>query len=71
MPIVRVWADGRITIPADIRRRHGVVPGTAFTVIETADGVLLRKLAAELSEGTQPATRSGREGRGHRQGPCT
>ena len=42
MPIVTASTKGQIVIPAELRRRHGIEPGTRIRVEETEDGILLR-----------------------------
>lgn len=32
---------GRVVLPADLRERSGLVPGTAMTLLETPDGLVL------------------------------
>jgi AbrB family looped-hinge helix DNA binding protein len=39
---VKVMANGRMSLPADIRRRHGLAGGGHVVVEETADGIVLR-----------------------------
>ena len=38
---VTVRSMGRITLPADLRRRHDIVPGDTVTVIQDAQGLRL------------------------------
>jgi AbrB family looped-hinge helix DNA binding protein len=45
---VTIAANGRMSLPADIRRRLGLVGGGALLVEETEDGVFLRTLAQSV-----------------------
>ena len=40
----RVMADGRVSLPADLRRRHGLAHGGDLIIEETADAIVLRTL---------------------------
>jgi AbrB family looped-hinge helix DNA binding protein len=39
----RLSAKGQVVIPKDVRDRLGLIEGTVFDVVETGDGLLLRK----------------------------
>ncbi len=39
---VNVMPNGRMSLPADLRRRHGLAGGGQVIVEETADGIVLR-----------------------------
>jgi len=40
----KVWRDGRVTIPAEIRRELGIEPGSRVELIPTEDGLIIRPL---------------------------
>lgn len=40
----RVLANGRLSLPADLRRRHGLSQGGEVIVEETGDAIVLRTL---------------------------
>jgi len=42
-PQSKVTADGRVTIPAGIRRKLGVGPGSILEWVEDGDAVVVRK----------------------------
>jgi AbrB family looped-hinge helix DNA binding protein len=46
---VAITPNGRMSLPADIRRRLGLAGGGALTVEETADGVILRTVAQSVA----------------------
>lgn len=59
MTKLKVGGGGEISLPEDVRRRHGFAPSTPVRVIETRTGVLLivlddapisSELARELAE---------------------
>jgi AbrB family looped-hinge helix DNA binding protein len=39
---VNVMPNGRMSLPADLRRRHGLAAGGQVIVEETKDGIVLR-----------------------------
>jgi AbrB family looped-hinge helix DNA binding protein len=39
---MRIWADGRVTIPARLRRETGLLPGVEVTVELDGDSVVVR-----------------------------
>jgi len=42
---MRVWRDGRITIPKKLREKYGLLPGKIITLVGTPEGLLvLRKI---------------------------
>ena len=46
---VNIAANGRMILPADIRKRLGLADGGALLVEETADGLLLRTVAQSVA----------------------
>jgi AbrB family looped-hinge helix DNA binding protein len=46
---VTVTANGRMSLPADIRRRLGLSGGGALLVEETTDGIVLRTVAQSIA----------------------
>jgi AbrB family looped-hinge helix DNA binding protein len=46
---VTITANGRMSLPADIRKRLGLSAGGALLVEETADGVILRTPAQSIA----------------------
>ncbi len=46
---VSITASGRMSLPADIRKRLGIAGGGALLVEETADGVILRTVAQSIA----------------------
>ena len=46
---VAVTATGRMSLPADIRKRLGLVGGGSVIVEETADGVMLRTVSQAVA----------------------
>ena len=46
---VAVTATGRMSLPADIRKRLGLVGGGSVIVEETPDGVLLRTVSQAVA----------------------
>ena len=46
---VSITASGRMSLPADIRRRLGLSGGGALLVEETPDGVILRTVAQSVA----------------------
>lgn len=55
--ILRVNSKGYITIPADLRRRLGIQPGTRFVVTEDGTSIALKPVDA-------PSLRGSLKGRG-------
>lgn len=49
-PISRVTAQGQISVPAEIRRKLGIGPGTVLEWQEEGDQVIVRKAARYSSE---------------------
>jgi AbrB family looped-hinge helix DNA binding protein len=46
---VIITPNGRMSLPADIRKRLGLSGGGALLVEETADGVILRTVAQSIA----------------------
>ena len=46
---VTITPNGRMSLPADIRKRLGLAGGGALVVEETADGVILRTVAQSVA----------------------
>ncbi|MDE2563016.1 MAG: AbrB/MazE/SpoVT family DNA-binding domain-containing protein [Sphingomonadales bacterium] len=46
---VAITPNGRMSLPADIRKRLGVAGGGALLVEETEDGVILRTVAQSIA----------------------
>lgn len=49
-PVSRVTAQGQISVPAEIRRKLGIGPGTVLEWQEEGDKVVVRKAARYSSE---------------------
>jgi AbrB family looped-hinge helix DNA binding protein len=45
---IPVAANGRISLPADVRKRLGVARGGALLLEETGDGVVLRTVSQSI-----------------------
>lgn len=59
---VNITANGRMSLPADIRKRLGLEAGGTILVEETDDGVVLRTVAQVVAR-AQALTRQFTEGR--------
>lgn len=46
---VTITPNGRMSLPADIRKRLGLSGGGALLIEETADGVILRTVAQSIA----------------------
>lgn len=46
---VTITPNGRMSLPADIRKRLGLASGGALLVEETEDGVILRTVAQSIA----------------------
>jgi len=46
---ITIAANGRLSLPADIRKRLGLSGGGALVVEETPDGLILRTLAQSIA----------------------
>ena len=46
---VSITPNGRMSLPAEIRKRLGVAGGGALLIEETADGVILRTVAQSIA----------------------
>jgi len=42
---MRITWGGRVTIPAELRERFGMLPGMEVEIIATSEGLLIRKKA--------------------------
>ena len=67
MPPVRVSTKGQIVLPAEMRRRYGMEPGTVVEVVDAGDHVVvvphltepvaeLRGILGRKTEGEKPLT---------------
>ncbi len=56
---VIITANGRMSLPADIRKRLGVAGGGALVVEETPHGVVLRTVAQAIAHAQAIARRHG------------
>lgn len=54
---VNITANGRMSLPADIRKRLGLTAGGAVYLDETADGVVLRTAAQAVARAQELAKR--------------
>lgn len=52
----KVSGKGQVVIPKDVRNRLGMVEGTVLDVIESADGVFLRRPAKRKKMSVEEAT---------------
>lgn len=59
---VNITANGRMSLPADIRKRLGLEGGGSLVVEETPDGVVLRTVAQIVAR-AQALTREFTDGR--------
>ena len=48
---MRITSKGQVTIPQDIRERHGFLPGTEIRFVEDGEGVRLLKQGGERRRG--------------------
>jgi AbrB family looped-hinge helix DNA binding protein len=46
---ITITPNGRMSLPADIRKRLGLTAGGALLIEETADGVILRTVAQSIA----------------------
>ncbi len=46
---VNVMPDGRMSLPADLRRRHGLAAGGQVVVEETEEGIVLRTVSQAVA----------------------
>ena len=53
---IKVSGKGQVVIPKDVRDRLGMVEGTVLDVIESAEGVFLRKPAKRKKMSVEEAT---------------
>jgi len=54
---VTITANGRMSLPADIRRRLGLSGGGALLIEETPDGIVLRTVAQSIAHAQALARR--------------
>jgi AbrB family looped-hinge helix DNA binding protein len=54
---VKIAANGRMSLPADLRKRLGLAGGGALLVEETADGIVLRTTAQAIANAQAIARR--------------
>lgn len=47
---VTITPNGRMSLPADIRKRLGLAGGGELLIEETADGVILRTVAQSIAQ---------------------
>jgi AbrB family looped-hinge helix DNA binding protein len=47
---ITVQANGRLSLPADIRRRLGLTEGGALLIEELPDGVILRTIGQSIAK---------------------
>jgi AbrB family looped-hinge helix DNA binding protein len=48
---MKITSKGQVTIPQDVRERHGLLPGTEVEFVDDGDVVRLRKVAAGKRRG--------------------
>jgi len=48
---MRIESDGQVTIPAELRERCGLLPGTEVEMIATVEGLLIRKRFERRTDG--------------------
>ncbi len=54
---MRLNSKGQVTIPADVRRRQGLLPGEEVEVVEEGDTIRIVRPAAGGSRGTRLVSR--------------
>jgi AbrB family looped-hinge helix DNA binding protein len=42
-----ISVKGQVVIPAEIRRRYGLLPGTVLHIVDHADGILLKPVTVQ------------------------
>jgi AbrB family looped-hinge helix DNA binding protein len=47
MKILKVTSDGRVTIPAELRKKYNLLPGTRVNLFEEDDGI---KIVPQMNE---------------------
>ena len=48
---MRITSKGQVTIPADVRERHGLLPHTEVEFVTRGRDVILRKVKGKLDRG--------------------
>ena len=48
---MRITSKGQVTIPQDVRERHGLLPGTEVEFISDGDTVRVRKVRGKRGRG--------------------
>ena len=48
---MRVTSKGQVTIPQDVRERHGLLPGTEVEFVDDGHGVRLRRVKGRKRRG--------------------
>lgn len=61
---ITITPNGRLSLPADIRKRLGLAGGGSLLVEETPDGVILRTVAQSVAH-ARALARKHTEGRPH------
>lgn len=47
MPTAKVSVKGQIVLPAELRRRHGILPGMTVQVVDAADHIVIVTSSAD------------------------
>ena len=54
---MRITSKGQVTIPIELRERHGLLPDTEVEFVEDDDGVRIRRRAGEQGRGARIVAR--------------